>query len=70
VLAYAVVREPTIGALTGGIGAIGAVLLAIALVRRMDGPLPWAVVLPGIAYAVSLVLHGSGVDGGAGSTRP
>jgi hypothetical protein len=65
VLAYAAVREPQIAALTGGIGAIGAVLLAFALVRRTNGVLPWAVVLLGIAYTVSLVLHGSGVDGGA-----
>ena len=31
----------------------------------MDELLPWALIPLGIAYTVSLVLHGSGVDGGA-----
>jgi hypothetical protein len=65
VLAYAAVREPKIVWLICGIGAIGAVLLAFVLVRRLDGLLPWAVIPLGMAYTVSLVLHGSGVDGGA-----
>jgi hypothetical protein len=41
------------------------VLLALALTRRHDDLLPWVVIPLGIAYTVSLVLHGSGVDGGA-----
>jgi hypothetical protein len=65
VLAYAAVREPTYAGLICGIGAIGAVLLAFVLVRRRADLLPWAVVPLGIAYTVSLVIHGSGVDGGA-----
>ena len=40
-------------------------LLLSVLVRGVVAPLPWAVVLLGIAYTVSLVLHGSGIDGGA-----
>ena len=64
-LAYAAVREPRIVWLTCGIGAIGAVSLAFVLWRRLDALLPWAVIPLGIAYTVSLVLHGSGVDGGA-----
>jgi hypothetical protein len=51
--------------LIGGIGAVGAALLALVLVRKHDGLLPWVVIPLGIAYTVSLVLHGSGVDGGA-----
>jgi hypothetical protein len=65
VLAYAAVRESRMAGLIGGIGALGAVLLAFVLVRKLDELLPWAVILLGIAYTVSLVLHGSGVDGGA-----
>jgi hypothetical protein len=65
VLAYATVREPAMAGLTGGIGAIGAVLLAFVLVRKLDDLLPWSVISLGIAYTVSLVLRGSGVDGGA-----
>jgi hypothetical protein len=62
---YAAVREPPFAGLIGGIGAIGAALLAYVLVRRRDDLLPWAVVPLGIAYTLSLVLHGSSVDGGA-----
>jgi hypothetical protein len=65
VLAYAALREPKIATLVCGIGAIGAVLLAFVLVRRLDDLLPWAVIPLGIAYSVSLLLHGAGVDGGA-----
>jgi hypothetical protein len=48
-----------------GIGAIGAMVLAFVLVRKRDDLLAWAVIPLGSAYTVSLVLHGSGVDGGA-----
>jgi hypothetical protein len=65
VLAYAASREPKFALLVSGIGAVGAGLLAFVLVRRMDDLLPWALVLLGIAYTVSLVLHGPAVDGGA-----
>ncbi len=65
VLAYAAVREPKLAAFICGIGAIGAVLLAFVLVGRLDDLLPWAIIPLGIAYTVSLVVHGSGVDGGA-----
>ena len=47
------------------IGAIGAVLLAFVLLRGMDELLSWSLIPLGIAYTVSLVLHGSGVDGRA-----
>ena len=64
-LAYAAVREPKLAALIYGVGALGGVLLALVLVRRMDELLPWALIPLGIAYTLSLVLHGSSVDGGA-----
>ena len=64
-LAYAAIREPRFAGLVVGIGAIGAVLLAFVLVRELGDLLPWAVIPLGIAYTVSLVLRGSGVDGGA-----
>jgi hypothetical protein len=65
VLAYSASKEPDVASLISGIGAFGAVLLAFVLVRRMDELLPWALILLGIAYTVALVVHGSGVDGGA-----
>jgi hypothetical protein len=65
VLAYAVSRKPALSLLILGIGAIGAMLLAFVLLRRMDELLPWTLVLLGVAYTVSLVFAGSGVDDGA-----
>ena len=47
------------------IGAVGAVLLALVLVRGLDDLLPWVVIPLGIGYTVSLLLHGSHIDGGA-----
>jgi hypothetical protein len=62
VLAEAVVRTTSVGAVVGGIGAIGLVLLALVLVRGMDDLLPWTVVCFVVAYTVSLVVHGGSVD--------
>jgi hypothetical protein len=65
VLAYTTARQLELAGLLIGIGGIGGVLLVLVLVRRMDDLLPWALVLLGIAYTLSLVVHGSGIDGGA-----
>jgi len=65
VLAYAASREPKLAVVISGTGAVGALLLAFVLVRRMDELLPWALIPLGIAYTLSLVLHGAAVDGGA-----
>jgi hypothetical protein len=65
VLAYAVVLKPELALLSLGIGAIGAVLLALVLVRRIDELLPWTLILLGGAYTVALLVRGSGIDGGA-----
>jgi hypothetical protein len=65
VLAYATARETKLAGLLLGLGAIGAVLLAFVLLRRMDDLLPWALILLAGAYTLSLVVHGSGIDGGA-----
>lgn len=65
VLAYAALREPKLAALICGIGAPGVVLLVFVLVRRLDNVLPWVLIPLGIGYTVSLVVHGSSVDGGA-----
>jgi hypothetical protein len=65
VLAYAAAREPAFALLISLIGAIGAVLLAFVLARNMPELLPFALGPLFTAYTVSLVTHGSGVDGGA-----
>jgi hypothetical protein len=65
VLAYAASRVPTYAGLVAAIGVLGAVLLAFVLARCALEPLPWALLLLGTAYAISLFGHGSGVDEGA-----
>lgn len=61
-LAYAVSRETTLAGIVSVIGAVGAVLLGLVLLRGLDELLPWAAVLLGVAYAMSLLVHDSGVD--------
>jgi hypothetical protein len=56
---------PAFAGLVVGIGLIGALLLAVVLVRNTDEFLPWALVCLGVAYTVSLFVHGSAVDAGA-----
>jgi hypothetical protein len=65
VLGYACTREPALALLVGGIGAIGGVLLAWVLVRGATDLLVWALLCLGAGYVVAIVVHGSGVDGGA-----
>jgi hypothetical protein len=65
-LAYTVARGAEVKNLVAAIGAIGAALLVLVLWRRMDELLPWAVIPLGLAYAVTLLAHGSNsIDGGA-----
>ena len=65
-LGYAVAHEPTFAGAIAGVGGVGALLLAFVLLGRADELLPWAIVLLGGAYALSLVAHaGAGVDGRA-----
>lgn len=64
-LAYAAALETKLALPISAIGAAGAVPLASVLVRRRDELLAWALIPLGLAYTVSLVVHGSGVDGGA-----
>jgi hypothetical protein len=65
VLGYAASIEPTFALPLVAIGGVGAVLLALVLLRRLDGLLPWAIVPLGITYTAALATHGSGVDGRA-----
>jgi hypothetical protein len=65
VLAYAAARVPSFAALVAGVGVFGAVLLAFVLVRRVDDLLPWALGMLGVAYTISLYVHGSAVDDAA-----
>jgi hypothetical protein len=64
-LAYALDRDARLAPLTAALGGIGCVLLLFALLRRAHDVMPWALVLLGIAYAVSLVVRSRGIDEGA-----
>jgi hypothetical protein len=65
VLVYAAAREPATAGLVLGVGAFGVVLLVLVLWRGMDEFLPWALIVLGIVYTVSLMVHGRGVDSAA-----
>lgn len=64
-LAYAAVREPSVAVLALGVGLFGVVLLVLVLWRGMDEFLPWSLIVLGIVYTMSLLVHGRGVDGAA-----
>jgi hypothetical protein len=65
VLAYAAARVPTRAGIVLVVGAVGAALLVLVLWRGIDELLAWSLILLGIGYTVSLLLHGRGVDGAA-----
>lgn len=62
VIAYASSRQTDLAPVIITLGAFGGVLLAFVLVRRHVELLGWALGLAGVAYALALVVRGSGVD--------
>lgn len=64
-LAYVVARSGAAAPGTAALGALGALVLAWALVRANVTVVPWPLALLGTAYAIALVVHGSGVDDAA-----
>jgi hypothetical protein len=65
VLAYVCTRDARLVPVTAAVGGIGCVLLLFALLRRVDDAVPWAIVLLGGAYAITLFVRGNGIDEGA-----
>ena len=67
VFAYALAREHERAAApaTGALGGLGALMLVWILWRADADLLPWPAGLLAAAYAVSIVVHGRSVDGGA-----
>lgn len=65
VLAYVLARSGKAAPGTGALGAAGALLLGVALVRASPELVPWPPALLGVAYAIALVLRGPHVDEGA-----
>ena len=64
-LAYACARDTQVIPLTVTIGGIGGVLLALALLLRVEDVMPWVIVLLGAAYAIPLVVRNNGIDNAA-----
>jgi hypothetical protein len=62
VLAYVLVRAPSVIPGTAALGGVGAALLLVAVVRAEATLVAWPVGLLGVAYGIALVVHGSHVD--------
>jgi len=62
VLAHTLVHSARAVPATGALGAAGAVLLALVLVRADADLLAWPLVCLSVAYGVALVVHGRAVD--------
>jgi len=56
-------RADRLGPLVGAIGLAGALLLALALLARLGGLVPWAILLAGAEYGAFLAIHETSVDG-------
>ena len=65
VLAYVIAHAAKAAPGTALLGGLGAVLLVSALVRASVAVVPWPLAILGADYAISLVVHGSGVDDAA-----
>jgi hypothetical protein len=63
--AYLVARDATAAPATGGIGGLGLVVLAYAVVRAQEAALVPALALQGVAYTIAVLVHGSETDQGA-----
>jgi hypothetical protein len=61
-LAYAASRDLELAPVIAIVGGIGALLLLFVIMRRAEDVLAWAMLMLGIAYALSLVAHRRGVD--------
>jgi hypothetical protein len=65
VLAYAAARVPAVAGIVLGAGAFGAALHVLVLWRGIEELLPWSLIVLGIGYTISLLVHGGPVDGAA-----
>jgi hypothetical protein len=64
VLAYAVLRSPSLAGVVSVVGGLGATLLVLVLVRGSTELLRWALFLLAAAYTISLLARGHSVDEG------
>lgn len=63
--AYVVTRDATAAPATGGIGGLGLLVLAYALVRCQEAAIAPALAIQGLAYTLALLVHGRAVDQGS-----
>jgi len=65
VYAYVVLRDATAAPVTGGIGALGLLVLAYALGRGRVSAVAPALAVQGLAYTIMVLVHGRAIDQGA-----
>jgi len=65
VVVHASVRASAVAPLIGSLGGLGMVMLVYVLWRTDEELLPWALLMAGIGYGLSLALHRGGIDGAA-----
>jgi hypothetical protein len=65
VVVDAAVRATSVAVLVGALGAVGMLMLVFVLSRADDELLPWALLLAGLGYGLSLAARNSGVAEGA-----
>jgi hypothetical protein len=62
VLVYAASRDVSLAPIVGILGGIGLILLLSVIVRRTEDVLAWSILLLGLSYVLTLVVHREGVD--------
>jgi hypothetical protein len=62
VLAYAVSRQVELAPVVAIVGVLGGMLLLFMLWRRAEDVLAWILLLLGLAYVLTIVVHPHGVD--------
>jgi hypothetical protein len=65
VFAYVVSRDATAAPATGGIGGLGVLVIAYALVRGHEAAIAPALAVQVVGYTIALLVHGNAVDQGA-----
>jgi hypothetical protein len=59
------VRAPSVSPLIGSLGAVGLLMLVFCLWRADEELLPWALLLAGLGYGLSLAVSNAGLAEGA-----
>ena len=61
-VAYVTTRQPPVALLLGIVGALGALMLCLVLVRGWDELLPWALLVLAVTYAAAIASRGAEID--------